>query len=261
MIYPIMIFSQEITEQNYLRVDKEIWESLDNDIALINQQKKAHPDKKDSLNFVIKRLSENANEKNYAAAKKFASVPSGLKRLYMVRLNIPKDTLKVIYNALPETMKESVYGKCLLLHIISKQIDIGDKFYDFTVNDTLGNDFKLSTLESDYILLIYDGFSCMGQDGRDYLTNIYEKTERNKLSIVHYATVTTLSELRDLKAKYKIKYSIVSDFLDDQSPIKINYGFQAKPTIVLINKQRTVVLKSIGIPEDDLIKMEIEKKL
>jgi peroxiredoxin len=234
---------------------------LENNIALINRQKKVYPEKIDSLNLVINRLNEDADEKNIAAAKKFASVQSGLERLYMVRLYIPKDTLKVIYSALSEKMKESVYGKCLLLHINTKQIEIGDKFYDFTAIDTLGNEFKLSSIKSDYILLIYEGFSCMGQSGRDYLNNIYENTERNKLSIVHYSAVTTLRELKNIKAKYKIKYLIVSDFLNDQSPVKINYGFQSRPTSILIDKHGTVILKSTGILEDELNKMKIEKKL
>lgn len=256
-----VLFSQEITEENYLKADKEIWETYEQDCAKISELKKKSPEKKDSLNAILRRLYEITKNKNYNSAIKYASVPSGLKRLFMVRLDIQKDTLLSIYNSLPKEMKESDYGKSLLLHINSQQIKEGDKYYDFEAIDTLGNKVRFSSIKSNYILLIYDGLDCMEESGRDFLKNLYERTQRDRFQIVVYSKCTTLNQLKELKKKYNIKYPLVSDFLNDHSPMKINYGVQATPTCILIDKERTVVFKSLGLPEDRLTKLKEENKI
>jgi peroxiredoxin len=255
------LFSQEITEENYLKADKEIWKTYDQNCAKIIELKKKNPEKKDSLNTILKQLYEIANTKNYSTAIKYASVPSGLKRLFMVRLDLSKDTLLSLFNSLPHDMQESDYGKSLLLHINSKQIEEGDKCYDFEAVDSEGRKIQFSTLKNENILLLYGGLDCMGKSGRDFLQKLYQETQREKFQIVVYCKCSNVAQLKELKTKYAVDYLFVSDFLNDHSLMKINYGAQATPTCFLINKKRTVVVKSIGLPEDRLTKMQEENKL
>jgi peroxiredoxin len=254
------MFSQEITEENYLKADKEIWDTYEQDCAKAIEQKKKFPEKKDSLNLILAQLLEIANEKNCNAAIKFASVPSGLKRLFWVRLNLHKDTLFAIINSLPKEMQESNYGKSLLLHINSKQIVEGDKYFDFDATDTLGNNVKFSSLRSNYTFLIYDGLSCMGEANRELLNKLYDETQRKNLQIIYYSKCTDLMQLKELKEKYKVKYPLLSDFLNDHSPMKIHYGLQTTPTCILISKDGTVFFKTEGVP-DEKLKVMKEKKL
>jgi peroxiredoxin len=254
-------FSQEITEENYLKVDKEIWEVYEQECAKIIELKKSNPEKRDSLNEILNQLYKNANTKNRDAAIKYASVPSGLRRLFMVRLALPKDTLLSILSTLPTNMRESDYGKSLLLHINSKQIEEGDKYYDFESMDSEGNKFQFSTLKNENILLLYGGLDCMGKSGRDFLEKFYKETDREKFQIVVYWKCSNIEQLKELKIKYAVDYLFVSDFLNDHSLMKINYGAQATPTCFLIDKERNVIIKSVGLPEDKLTKMKEENKL
>lgn len=254
-------FCQEITESNYLKVDTEIWDTYERDYAKIIELKKSNPEKKDSLNAILNQLYEITDKKNYSAAIKYASVPSGLERLFMVRLSLSKDTLLSILKTLPHDMQQSNYGKSLLLHINSKQIEEGDKYYDFEALDSEGNKFQFSTLKNKNILLLYGGLDCMGKSGRDFLKKLYEETQREKFQIVVYWECSNLEQLKELKAKYPVDYLFVSDFSKDHSFMKINYGAQATPTCFLIDKERNVIIKSVGLPEDKLTKMKEENKL
>lgn len=255
---PVSLFSQEITEENYLKVDKEIWKIYDQDMGKVYEAYSNYPDKKDSISLVASNIYELARKKNIKAAIKYASVPSGLQRLFMLRLYISKDTLLSILESLPQNMQSSDYSKSILLHINSEQIEENDKYYDFKATDSNGNTFQLSSLIGSNIFLLYGGLGCMGQEGRDYLMNLHKATS---LKVVIYWSCSNLEELKNLKAKYPYDYIFVSDFLIDHTPVKIIYGAQATPTCFLIDEKGTVIIKSVGLPEDRLTKLQEEKKL
>jgi peroxiredoxin len=256
-----VLLCQEITEEKYLKVDKEIWETYEKDCNKILELKKSNPQKRDSLNAILDQLYETANNKNCNAAIKYASVPSGLKRLYMVRLDISKDTLLSVFRTLPRSMQESNYGKSLLLHINSQQIEENSKYYDFKGIDSNGKKFQLFSLHGKTILFIYNGLDCMGKTGIDLLNKLYNETNHEKFKIVVYISCTDLKKLQEIKERYSVQYLLVSDLKDDDSPVKIIYGAQVRPTCFLINKDGLVVLKTKGLPEDRLIKLKEENKL
>lgn len=259
--YTSALFSQEITEENYIKADEEIWKTYEQESSKISKLKKKYPEKEDSLNIILHQLYESANDKNRKIAIKFASVPSGLKRLFWVRLEIPKDTLLLIYNSLPKDLKESDYGKSLLLHINTNQIKEGDKFYDFTATDTLGNNIQFSSFNSKHILFIYDGLGCMDKSDRDYLLNLFKKTERNNFQIIVYSKSSNLAELKKVKNRYNIQYPILSDFKNDHSLIKIYLGIQATPTCFIINKERNIIYKFGLFTDENRAKLEKEIEL
>lgn len=253
-------FSQEITEENYTKLDKELWATFELESSKISDCFKIHPEKKDSLINAYNKLNEASNNMNREIAVKYASVPSGLQRLFMLRLNFSKDSLLSIFRNLPLEMQESNYGKSLFHHINLNQIEEGNKYYDFKAIDSEGNEFRLSNLDGRNILLLYGGLDCIGEDGRAFLKRLCEETHPEKFKIVVYWSCSSLEQLKALEAKYLVDYVFVSDFLQDHSLMKINYGAQARPTCFLIDKEGTVILKSVGLPEERLIELKAEKK-
>jgi peroxiredoxin len=253
------LYSQQITEENYLKTDKAIWDEYETKMENLSKIFELHPNKKDSLINVANQIEKNADKKNREAAIKYAFVPSGLKRLYMVRLNIPKDTLLSVFDRLPNEMQKSDYGKSILRHIESNQIEKGDKYYRFKAIDSHGEEFTLSNLEGKNILLLYGGLSCIGKEGRDFL-KIYSSTvDKNKFSVVVFNSCADLEELKQIKTKYGLEFIYISDFLGDHSPFKIQYGAQSTPTCFFIDEEGKVIIKSIGIPEKEL--NELKNKL
>ena len=112
--YTIPAFAQEITEENYLQEDSLVWEKYKVIETRMFQLTEKYPEKRDSLLTVLyeKELPSILRESRNLALK-YAAVPSGLKRLFMVRLEIPKDTLSRILKSLSPEIRESFYGKCL----------------------------------------------------------------------------------------------------------------------------------------------------
>lgn len=247
--------AQEITEENYLKLDKEIWDKYQRDADSINAAIEKSPEKKDSLMAEWDELRNEANKRNIEAAIKYASVPSGLQRVFMVRLNLPKDTLSTIVNSLTPEMRNSAYGKSIQMHIDTEQIEKGSKYYDFEGTDSDGKPFRLSSIKSKKILLLYGGLGCMGKERREDLQKIYEKKSRDDFQVVVYWLSSDLERLKKLKEIYPSDYIFVSDFLGDHTPVKVIYGAQATPTCFLIDENRIVIDKCVGWNTDHFTKI------
>ena len=248
--FSVSLFGQEITEEKYLKLDSILWKQYEADMEALSKNFREFPEKKDSLMKVADNILKIALKENRELAMKYATVPSGLERLFMVRLDISKDTLRSIFENLPEEMKNSQYGKNILFHLESEQIKENDKYYDFESTTLEGATFKLSSLAGKNILFIYSGLSCMGQGGRDYLNSLYGKTSRDNFEIVVYESVSNLKNLSNVQTKYNCDFLLVSDFLQDSSPVKILYGAQATPTCFFIDKEGIIRMRTVGVYED-----------
>ena len=242
--------AQEITEENYRKIDRTIWEKYEQELDEIFEYLQKHPEKSDSLLAVANQHLTIANKKNIEAAIKYAAVPSGLQRLFWVRLYISKDTIYSVLKSLPDSMQTSPYGKSLLYHIETEQISEGSKYYDFQSIDTEGRNFALSSMEGKNILLLFGGLDCMGKEGREYLNEIYKETSRDNFEIVIYCPVLNLENLQQLRVTYPCDFFLVSDFLQDHTPMKILYGAQGRPTCFFINQKGVVVMKTFGLDEE-----------
>jgi len=243
--------SEMITEENYLKVDSLISMQYEQEMEKLSEYAQNHPEKIDSLIAASEQIFAASSKKNIEAAIKYASVPSGLQRLFIVRLNISKDTILSILKTIPDSMQTSPYGKSLLYHVESEQISEGSRYYDFQAIDTEGRDFILSSLEGKNILLVYGGLYCMREGGRDYLNKIYKETSRENFEIVVYCELSSnLEFLQREHIKYPSDYFHVSDFLQDHSSVKIIYGAQGTPTCFFINKKGVVVMKTEGLHQE-----------
>lgn len=250
-------FSQEITEENYLKLDKEIWEFQDQEFIKISKIFELNPEKKDSLIIASDEIVKVSDNKNLKLAINFASVPSGLQRVFMLRLNIPKDTLQSILKSLPKDMQESNYGKSIRLHIDSKQMKEGEKMYDFKAIDSNGKPFQISYLKGKNILLLYGGIKCIGEEGITFLKNYYDSANSDKFQIVIFDDISpSVKELKTKKEKFNLDFILVSDFKKDHSPMKIIYGAQRTPTCFLINGNGEITLRTDGLPEKELEKLK-----
>lgn len=253
--FSLNVFSQEITEENFRKADSLIWMEYDRAMAFIDSCRKNCPGIEDQLEVQWNRIYSIASRKNVKNAIRFAATPSGLQRLFWVRENVSKDTLSSILNGLPFDMQVSPYGKSLLMHINTKQIQEEGLCYDFKATTVDGEEFSLASLRGKMVLFIYDGLGCMGQHGRDYLYDLYQKTSRDNFEIVVYGVCRDLEDLQDMKVRYPFDYIFISDFLVDHSPIKIIYGTQAMPTCFLIDREGIVRLKSQGLDTERLDKL------
>ena len=251
--------AQEITEENYLHADSMLWVGYENRLKEMQEEWQAHPEKADSIQAVFDKMLEATLAENARLAVEYASVPSGLQRCYMVRLDLPKDTLRAVLSRIPADMRESDYGKYIERHIAARQLEEGDSLLEFPVVDETGAAFDWRQAAGKSLLLLYGGMDCMGESGREYLAGLYERSSRADFLIVVYWPVSSLENLQKIKEKYPCEYAFVSDFLQNGSPIKIEYGSQATPTCYFFGPNGTLKARSVGLVGE--LRKQIESSL
>lgn len=236
-----------VTEEDYLRADSALWLEYEAFGERLYEQAKANPELTDSLEMVAEVELERVLERNQQLALQYAATPSGLKRCFMVRLDVPKDTLRRVVRTLPREMRQSMYGRAIQQHIRTQQVEQGAQAASFRAVDDAGQPFDLRALEGRRVLLLYGGLGCMGASGREYLAQLYARTSREDLEIVVYWAVDSVESLRELRAHYDVDYQFITECMTDCSPFKIKYGVQATPTCFLIDRDGRVLVKSVGL--------------
>ncbi len=255
--------AQQITEANYLRADSALWMGYEQASMQRHQQMQADPARKDSLIRLSQQALDEALQENIRLALRYAATPSGLQRIFMVRIDLPKSPLDSVYRALPDTMKTAYYGTLLRKWIDSEQVAVGTSYVDVagtmlknkSAADSAGAafepvPFRLSSLAGKKILLLFGGLDCMGSYGREYLKELYAATSREEFEIVVYWPVPSVERLQAVQAQFPSQYTQFSDFLTEASPMKINYPAQGTPTCFLIDKSGIVQAIFTGVHSD-----------
>lgn len=240
------------TEEEYLKKDSLLWAQYENRQDSIHKEWKAHPEKQESLKQEAQKMLNEALRQNKLLAIEYASVPSGLRRLFMVRLSIGKDTLNRILTSLPQQMQESPYGKAIRKHIDMQQIQNGHRLYRFPATKADGQKMEWSELQGKYVLMIYGGLYCMGPSGREYLNQIAQSIPQDRLAIIVYCPCNSVDELKRVSEEYQMNCILLSDFEGDRGLMKIAYGAQATPTCFLFDDSHKAILKVKGIDSDVL---------
>jgi len=259
--------AQEITEENYKKMEALIQEEFNQEVAELSEYAQKHPENMDSILNTFEHLLDNFYKKSADNLIKFSSifeVPKFLEQLYALRISTPKDTIRSVLKTIPENMQSSPYVKSLLYHIETEQIKVGSKYYDFQAIGTDGESFTLSSLEGKNILLLYGGLDCMGEGGRNNLSKLNGEINSDNFKIVVFCGKSSdLESLQQERTKYAqslpFDYYLVSDYLGDHSSMKILYGPQATPTTFLINQKGLVVMKTTGFSYEQVL--QFYKKL
>lgn len=236
-------------EQEYIKADSTLWAEYEAEGEKLVQ---LYAENEDSLYIKAVELEAYADRKNKELAIEYSATPSGLRRCFMLRLDIEKDTLQGILNKLPRDLRKSECAKAIREHIATEQIEVGMEFCPIDVVDADGNKFAWNEHRNKNILLIYGGLGCMGRYGRRELAALRKEYAEDNLAIVVYYSVSSLEELKELRNQYSDDYIFISELMPDYSPFKIKYGVQSTPTCFVIDKSGTVVLKTVGFDAEQV---------
>lgn len=241
-------------EREYVREDSALWASYELESERLMEQ---YAEDEDSLYIMALELEAMTDRKNRELALEYSSTPSGLRRCFMLRLEIAKDTLHNIITNLPRQMRKTNSAQAIAEHIATDQIEEGMEYFPFDGIDAYGHGIAWERYSGKNLLLIYGGLGCMGASGRSELAKLYDDYSPEVLEIMVYWPVESLEELQKLQQKYPANYSFVSEFMPDYSPFKVKYGVQAMPTCFLIGRNGKVLLKTVGF-DSQAIRTKIE---
>ena len=230
-------------ELEYIKADSTLWAEYELEGERLAE---LYAENEDSLYIKAVELEEYADRKNRDLAIEYSATPSGLKRCFMLRLDIEKDTLQNILSKLPHDLRKSECAKAIKKHIATEQIEVGMEFFPIDAVNADGHKIAWNEYRNKNILLIYGGLGCMGRSGRRELVSLCKEYTDDNLAIIIYYSVSTLEELKEFRNQYSDDYIFISELMSDYSPFKIKYGVQSTPTCFVIDKSETVVLKTIG---------------
>ena len=230
-------------ELEYIKADSTLWAEYELEGERLAE---LYAENEDSLYIKAVELEEYADRKNRDLAIEYSATPSGLKRCFMLRLDIEKDTLQNILSKLPHDLRKSECAKAIKKHIATEQIEVGMEFFPIDAVNADGHKIAWNEYRNKNILLIYGGLGCMGRSGRRELVSLRKEYTDDNLAIIIYYSVSTLEELKEFRNQYSDEYIFISELMSDYSPFKIKYGVQSTPTCFVIDKSGTVVLKTIG---------------
>lgn len=242
-------------ELEYIKADSLLWAEYE---AEGERLAELYAENEDSLYIKVVELEAYADRKNRELAIEYSATPSGLRRCFMLRLDIGKDTLQSILSNLPRDLRQSECAEAIKAHIATNQIEVGAEFSPIDVVNADGDKFAWGEHRNKNILLIYGGLGCMGRSGRRELAALREEYTADDLAIVVYYSVSTLEELKGFRNQYSDNYIFVSELLPDYSQFKIKYGAQSTPTCFVIDRNGIITLKIIGFDAQQ-IKEKLDK--
>ncbi len=216
----------------------------------------------DERSELIKRYNESqttSHEIYIDFGKKHFDSYFGLNIIYMNRKSIDKDTLKVIYEKLPTSIKTSPSANALNVFLFGEIAKVGNSFIDFNVNTISGQDFKLSFLKGKYIYLCFWSAGCGPcRMENKYLSEYFNEVPED-LSIVSFSVDKDVNAWKKASEIDNITWYNVSDEEGTKGKIKTQYQVQAIPTSFLIDKEGIIIKKFIGFNPDANIIEDIKK--
>jgi thiol-disulfide isomerase/thioredoxin len=179
----------------------------------------------------------------------------GMDIVYRNRQRIPKDSILLLYNGLPSSLKATPIVKGLHTYATNKLAVKGEQFVDFDVKTIQGQPFKLSALKGKYIYLAFGSFSCgpCRMENRE-IAKQYEELSKNMV-IVNFSLDINRKEWEAAAKLDKIVWYNVSDMKGSAGKIKTIYDVQAMPTSYLIDPNGLIVERFEGYSEENITRI------
>jgi thiol-disulfide isomerase/thioredoxin len=179
----------------------------------------------------------------------------GLDIVYRNRKRIPKDSIILLYNSLPESLKGTARAKSLKLYANEKLAQIGEQFLDFEAYSMHGRLFKLSDLKGKYIYLTFGSFTCgpCRAENKE-IAKIYG-TLNNQIDIVNFSLDVNRKEWEAATKEDGIIWYNVSDMMGMAGKTKTLYNVQAMPTSFLIDPKGVIIERFDGYSDENIKKI------
>lgn len=236
----------EISEENFLKEENFIQAEYGVEYGKLEEKYQSGLIDADSCNHAMQELLQKMYLKTVELALKYASTQSGLHSMYMVRAYISKDSLVKKLSILPDSLMNSRYAQYIRRYIDTEQLNVSDYYVPFVCHTADGESFYWNNLKGKHFLLIFDGLYCMGENGRIYLQELLDKTDRGKFEIVVYIKCENLQKLAEEQNKFPL-FKLISDFQPEGNPMNIVYNCQATPTCFMVDERGVLQLCSLGI--------------
>jgi thiol-disulfide isomerase/thioredoxin len=177
----------------------------------------------------------------------------GLNIIYMNRKSIPRDTVKIIYEKLSSSFKETPNAKALKIFLYEHLAQKGQPFIDFNAKTLNGEDFSLSSLKGKYIYLSFWSAGCgpCRMENR-FLSRSFKEIPKDLL-LVSFSIDKNIKLWNEASKADSIQWYNVSSLAGEFGRVKTIYEVQAIPTSFLIDRNGVIIEKFTGFDTNETL--------
>lgn len=167
-----------------------------------------------------------------------------------------KDSVKVLYKNLNDSLKESKYGNSIKKFLnLNKELKIGDKYADLSLKNRNNEIKTISEIKSNYLLIEFWASNC----GPCRVTNpklvkIYQKYKSKGFEIYGISLDTNRKDWIKALEKDKLPWENVIDVKGFKGESTFTYGINVIPDNFLIDQKGNIIARKLW-------SKELEKKL
>jgi len=191
----------------------------------------------------------------------YPNTHAAVNQLYYLRKKFSRDSLEIMYNKLPDELKEGIFGKKLFTYLkVGNVLKIGDIASDFEARDQKGNKHNLGDHHGKLVLLDFTETYCVPCVlAADELKTAFKKYA-GRLSIISFCTDKQKDTWIKGIQRDKPAWLCLWDGKGPASETPLKYGVNGYPTFVLIDPEGKIVSRFSGYSKGDILR-EISKKL
>jgi peroxiredoxin len=158
-----------------------------------------------------------------------------------------RETATTLYKKLSDEIKNTSYAKNVLEFIsLNKDLKIGDKYADFSQEDTQQKLVSLSDYNGKIVLLEFWGSWCGPcRKENPELVKMYDEFKDKGFEILGVAAETSKNAWMKAIETDKLTWTNVTDFRGDKNKAALIYGVSYYPTNFLIDRTGTIISRDL----------------
>jgi peroxiredoxin len=181
-------------------------------------------------------------------------------RLLVLSTTFGKEKTSELFNKLSPSIKKSDYGKMIEQYLIlNKEIKIGDKFVDFAMADSSGQQRRLSEFQGKLVLLEFWASWCGGCLNQiPYLKKAYENYHKFGFEIFAVSVDEKKEDWLKAIEKNKLNWNHVTELKSIGNTAVLIYGVSSFPDNFLIDEKGIIIGRDLY---DDELESILENKI
>lgn len=202
----------------------------------------------------VGRIDSVIKQRTIKYVKETSDTYAGMLTLSFHKDDIPKDSVRIIFDRYSEELKQSKFGRVVKVYLESNNMDKGDPFLDFQGINQFDEETSLTDLreQGKFLLINYTSAYC-GHCIRatDELKKIFED-HKESLNIVSLSADPQKEDWLNSVERDGNLWPSLWDGKGMYSESAIRYNFSSTPTFLLIDPEGIIVDRWVGYNEGKL---------